>query len=91
MIIEASLKCNIKFDDASHILKEYVIEYDFVKSHLLHIICDKYNTKEISLRDSIYYLEQFNSELPFDDEIISIIYSLSDGLYLAEQGIYGDM
>ena len=94
-IIEASLACNSNLQDALHILKEYFYgnngDDSTVNKQLLHIISEKYQVNEITLEDSIYYLDQLMNEVNLDNETIATINYLSDGLYLAKQGIYGDV
>ncbi len=94
-IIEASLICNSNMQDALHMLRDYFYRSngDDLNIHkkLLHIISEKYQANEININDSIYYLDNLMKEVILDDEIISIINYLSDGLYLAEQKIYGDI
>lgn len=94
-IIEASLVCNNNMQDALHILRDYFYRSNGddsnINKELLHIISEKYQAKEININDSIYYLDNLMKEVNLDDEIISIINYLSDGLYLAEQKIYGDV
>lgn len=94
-IIEASLVYNSNIQDALHMLREYFYRSNGddlnIYKELLHIISEKYQANEISINDSICYLDNLMKEVNLDDEIISIINYLSDGLYLAEQKIYGDL
>lgn len=94
-IIEASLVCNNNIQDTLHILRDYFYRsngYDLnIHKELLHIISEKYQADKININESIYYLDNLIKEVNLDDEIISIINYLSDGLYLAEQKIYGDI
>ena len=103
-IIEASLLHNKNINEISDKLIELTwrinVDRDSVTKQLLHIIYEKYYLKTISLEDAIYYLYKmiediYSSEKLIDvdlsDEIIELINYLSDGLYLAEEGIYGDI
>ncbi|AGX44225.1 hypothetical protein [Clostridium saccharobutylicum] len=94
-IIEASLVFNSNMQDALHILRDYFYRRNGddlnIHKELLHIISDKYQANEININDSIYYLDNLMKEANLDNEITSIINYLSDGLYLAEQKIYGDL
>jgi len=94
-IIEASLACNEHLQDALHILKEYFYSNNgdgsTINKQLLHIICEKYHANEITLEDSIYYLDNLMKEMNLDNEIIATINYLSDGLYLAKERIYGEV
>lgn len=67
---------------------------------MLHIICEKYYKSQIFLEDAIYYLNEMVKEayspeklidIDLSDEIINTIHYLSDGLYLAKEGIYGNI
>lgn len=94
-IIEASLACNSNLQDSLHILKEYFYNNNgddsTVNKQLLHIISKKYQVNEITLEDSIYYLDNLMKEVNLDNEIIATINYLSDGLYLAKERIYGEV
>lgn len=94
-IIEASLACNSKMQDALHIIKDYFYANNGDDSttinEFLHIICEKYKANEITLEDSIYCLYNLLKEANLDNEIEAAINYLSDGLFLAEQDIYGDV
>jgi hypothetical protein len=94
-IIEASLACNSKMQDALHIIKDYFYtnngDESTIIKEFLHIICKKYQVNEITLEDSIYYLYNLLKETNLDNEIEATINYLSDGLFLAEQDIYGDV
>lgn len=94
-IIEASLAYNSNLQDALHILREYFYgsngDNSTINKQLLHIISEKYHANEITLDDSIYYLDNLMKEVNLDSETISTINYLSDGLYLAKQSIYGDV
>lgn len=94
-IIEASLVCNRKMQDALHIIKDYFYmsngDESAIIKEFLHIICEKYQANEITLEDSIYYLYNLLKEANLDNEIETAINYLSDRLFLAEQDIYGDV
>jgi len=94
-IIEASLACNSKMQDALHIIKDYFYtnngDDSTIIKEFLHIIYEKYKVNEITLEDSIYYLYNLLKEANLDNEIEAAINYLSDGLFLAEQDIYGDV
>ncbi|OPF51892.1 hypothetical protein BH721_10485 [Clostridium baratii] len=93
-VIEASLLSNKNINDISKKLKglidEKIYNEALVTEYLLHIISEKYYTREISLEDAIYYLDNMLKETYLPEEIIKEIQYLSDGLYLAKQNIYGE-
>lgn len=94
-IIEASMLSNKNINDISDKIKNFTwqvnVNKDFVNKQLLHIIYERYYLKTISLEDAIYYLYNMIKELDLSEKIIAAIQYLSDGLFLAEQDIDGDV
>lgn len=94
-VIEASLCSSKNISDISIKLKEYTSQYyvdkDIIQNELIHIIACKYYTEKISLDDCIYYLYNLLKEINLSEEVEQKIQYLSDGLFLAEQDIYGDI
>ena len=103
-IIEASMLSSKNVNDISDKLYEvthkFEIDNELIVNRLLHTICKRYYQDEMSLEDSVYYLykiikDSYSSErligVDLSDEMINTIQYLSDGLDLAEEGIYGDI
>lgn len=93
--IEASLCSSKNINDISIKLKEYTSKYyvdeNIIQNELIHIIAHKYYTEKISLDDCMYYLYNLLIEVNLSQEVEQKIQYLSDGLFLAEQDIYGDI
>lgn len=92
-IIEASL--GGKTDDILMIIKELVNKYcfkkDLVLGSLINLIEKRYNENLINTFEGIYYLEGLTKYCNFNDYDREYIIYLSDGYYLANEGIYGEI
>lgn len=94
-IIEASLCSSKNINDISIKLKEYTSRYygneDIIQNQMFYIIASKYYSEKVSLDDCIYYLYNLLKEINLPKEVEEKIQYLSDGLFLAEEEIYGDI
>ena len=93
-VIEASILRKHNINDISDKLMEITSKInskDYIVKELLHIIYKRYYLKQINLDDAIYYLYNMKNEMQLLEELITEIEYLSDGIFLAEQDIYGDV
>lgn len=92
-IIEASL--SKKTDDILMIIEELVNKHcfkkDLVLGSLINLIEKRHNENLINTFEGIYYLEQLKKYCNFNDYDREYIAYLSDGYYLANEGIYGEV
>lgn len=94
-IIEASMGKNKKIDDISMSLREYTKDCqcnkEYVLGTLIKIIAKQYYDKEITLYEAIYYLDNLRKVENLKEDVEDTIVYLSDGYYLANEGIYGNL
>ena len=94
-IIEASIDKNKKIDDISMSLREYTKDCqcnkEYVLATLIKIIAKQYYDKEITLYEAIYYLDNLRKIENLKEDVEDTIIYLSDGYYLANEGIYGNL
>ena len=94
-IIEASVCKNKKIDDISMSLREYTnngkCNKDYVLDILIKIIAKQYYDKKITLCEAIYYLDNLRKIENLKEDVEDTIVYLSDGYYLANEGIYGNL
>lgn len=94
-IIEASIDKNKKIDDISMSLREYTKDCqcnkEYVLATLIKIIAKQYYDKEITLYEAIYYLDNLRKIENLKEDVEDIIVYLSDGYYLANEGIYSNL
>ncbi|CUO20869.1 hypothetical protein [Clostridium paraputrificum] len=92
-IIEASL--GKKTDDILMIIEELINKHcfkkDVVLGSLINLIEKRHNENLINTFEGIYYLEQLEKYCDFNDYDREYIIYLSNGYYLANEGIYGEM
>ncbi|WP_368244716.1 hypothetical protein [Clostridium tertium] len=90
-IIKASL--SKKTDDILMIIEELINKHcfkkDLVLGSLINLIEKRHNENLINAFEGIYYLEQLKKYCDFNDYDREYITYLSDGYYLANEGIYG--
>ncbi|GAA0086360.1 hypothetical protein UT300007_27990 [Clostridium sp. CTA-7] len=92
-IIEASL--GKKIDNILMTIKELInkhnIRKNLVLGSLIKILKKRYSKKLINAFEGIYFLEQLRKHCDFSDYDREYITYLSDGYYLANESIYGEM
>lgn len=95
-IIEVSLLVNSSKANIASKLKEVkgIIDGSLVINILLGLCSSSYNSKKFSIGEIcgfLYSLVSNTTCIPIDSEIERIIHFLSDGYYLATEGIYGEL
>lgn len=92
-IIEASM--GKKTDDILMIIKDFIYTYkvdeSVVLGSLIKLIEKMYKEKSITIFEGIYYLDNLKEYVKLDEYDMEFIMYLSDGYYLATEGIYGEI